>query len=304
MNLSKDNRNRLLEMERIWHSGDKIRFAKESHILRAEKLLYSRIKDIEEKKQNISKSKWLYSTIKYAAAIIILFIGTYFAINYFGFNVTDYEIVTTSKTDPVRQIILPDGTKVWLNHSSILKYPKKFTEKKRVVELEGEAYFEVTRDTARPFCVETAEQNIQVLGTIFNVYAYPDEPMNYTSLMSGKVAVTDKRTGTDRVLEPGQQVVLDVVTGKAAIQEADMQQVLGWRNHDLIVKEETLEVIMAKVARWYDVKIQFAHENLKKMRFTANLHRKKDLQELLKVIATIGDLRLTYQDGIVIIDFK
>ena len=114
MNLSKDNRNRLLEMERIWHSGDKIRFAKESHILRAEKLLYSRIKDIEEKKQNISKSKWLYSTIKYAAAIIILFIGTYFAINYFGFNVTDYEIVTTSKTDPVRQIILPDGTKVWL----------------------------------------------------------------------------------------------------------------------------------------------------------------------------------------------
>ena len=97
---------------------------------------------------------------------------------------------------------------------------------------------------------------------------------------------------------------MDVVTGKAAIQEADMQQVLGWRNHDLIVKEETLEVIMAKVARWYDVKIQFAHENLKKMRFTANLHRKKDLQELLKVIATIGDLRLTYQDGIVIIDFK
>jgi ferric-dicitrate binding protein FerR (iron transport regulator) len=172
------------------------------------------------------------------------------------------------------------------------------------VFLKGEAYFEVTRDTARPFCVETAEQNIQVLGTIFNVYAYPDEPMNYTSLMSGKVAVTDKRTGTDRVLEPGQQVVLDVVTGKAAIQEADMQQVLGWRNHDLIVKEETLEVIMAKVARWYDVKIQFAHENLKKMRFTANLHRKKDLQELLKVIATIGDLRLTYQDGIVIIDFK
>ena len=129
MNLSKDNRNRLLEMERIWHSGDKIRFAKESHILRAEKLLYSRIKDIEEKKQNISKSKWLYSTIKYAAAIIILFIGTYFAINHFRFNMTDYEIVTTSKTDPVRQIILPDGTKVWLNHSSILKYPKNLLKR-------------------------------------------------------------------------------------------------------------------------------------------------------------------------------
>ena len=202
------------------------------------------------------------------------------------------------------QVTLADGTKVFLNAGSELRYPVAFTANERKVFLKGEAYFEVTRDTARPFCVETAEQNIQVLGTIFNVYAYPDEPMNYTSLMSGKVAVTDKRTGTDRVLEPGQQVVLDVVTGKAAIQEADMQQVLGWRNHDLIVKEETLEVIMAKVARWYDVKIQFAHENLKKMRFTANLHRKKDLQELLKVIATIGDLRLTYQDGIVIIDFK
>ena len=118
------------------------------------------------------------------------------------------------------------------------------------------------------------------------------------------MAVTDKRTGTARVLEPGQQVVLDVVTGKTSVQEADMQQVLGWRNHDLIVREETLEVIMTKVARWYDVKIQFAHESLKKMRFTANLHRKKDLRELLKVIAAIGDLRVTYQDGIVIIDFK
>ena len=202
------------------------------------------------------------------------------------------------------QVMLADGTKIFLNAGSELRYPVAFTANERKVFLKGEAYFEVTRDTACPFCVETAGQNIQVLGTIFNVYAYPDEPMNYTSLMSGKVAVTDKRTGTDRVLEPGQQVVLDVVTGKAAIQEADMQQVLGWRNHDLIVKEETLEVIMAKVARWYDVKIQFAHENLKKMRFTANLHRKKDLQELLKVIATIGDLRLTYQDGIVIIDFK
>ena len=160
------------------------------------------------------------------------------------------------------QVMLADGTKIFLNAGSELRYPVAFTANERKVFLKG------------------------------------------TSLMSGKVAVTDKRTGTDRVLEPGQQVVLDVVTGKAAIQEADMQQVLGWRNHDLIVKEETLEVIMAKVARWYDVKIQFAHENLKKMRFTANLHRKKDLQELLKVIATIGDLRLTYQDGIVIIDFK
>ena len=202
------------------------------------------------------------------------------------------------------QVTLADGTKVFLNAGSELRYPVAFTANERKVFLKGEAYFEVTRDTARPFCVESAGQNIQVLGTIFNVYAYSDEPMNYTSLVSGKVAVTDKRTGTARVLEPGQQVVLDVVTGKTSVQEADMQQVLGWRNHDLIVREETLEVIMTKVARWYDVKIQFAHENLKKMRFTANLHRKKDLQELLKVIATIGDLRLTYQDGIVIIDFK
>lgn len=202
------------------------------------------------------------------------------------------------------QVTLADGTKVFLNAGSELRYPVAFTANERKVFLKGEAYFEVTRDTACPFCVETAGQNIQVLGTIFNVYAYSDEPMNYTSLVSGKVAVTDKRTGTARVLEPGQQVVLDVVTGKTSVQEADMQQVLGWRNHDLIVREETLEVIMTKMARWYDVKIQFAHESLKKMRFTANLHRKKDLRELLKVIAAIGDLRVTYQDGIVIIDFK
>lgn len=202
------------------------------------------------------------------------------------------------------QVTLADGTKVFLNAGSELRYPVAFTANERKVFLKGEAYFEVTRDTACPFCVETAGQNIQVLGTIFNVYAYSDEPMNYTSLVSGKVAVTDKQTGTARVLEPGQQVVLDVVTGKTSVQEADMQQVLGWRNHDLIVREETLEVIMTKVARWYDVKIQFAHESLKKMRFTANLHRKKDLRELLKVIAAIGDLRVTYQNGIVIIDFK
>lgn len=217
-------------------------------------------------------------------------------------EVVYHQIIVPHKCE--YQLILADNTKVSLNAGSELRYPVSFTTNERKVFLKGEAYFEVARDTLRPFCVETAEQNIQVLGTTFNVYAYPDEPMNYTSLMSGKVSVTDKQTGAARVLEPGQQVVLDVVTGKADIREADIQQVLGWRNHDLIVKEETLEVIMAKVARWYDVKIQFAHENLKKMRFTANLHRKEDLQELLKVIATIGDLKVSHQDGIVIIDFK
>lgn len=197
------------------------------------------------------------------------------------------------------RIVLADGTKVHLNAASELRYPVTFARSERRVFLKGEAYFEVSRDAKCPFIVETADQQIRVLGTTFNVYAYPGETMQYTTLVEGKVVVQDKKTGADEVLVPGQQVALNSVTGVATVQDADLQQVLGWRSQNLIVREETLELLMTKVARWYDVGVVFEQEELKGMRFTANLHKRENLQELLDVISIIGNLDITLQNDVV-----
>ena len=300
MNLSKDNRNRLLEMERIWHSGDKIRFAKESHILRAEKLLYSRIKDIEEKKQNISKSKWLYSTIKYAAAIIILFIGTYFAINYFGFNVTDYEIVTTSKTDPVRQIILPDGTKVWLNHSSILKYPKKFTEKKRVVELEGEAYFKVAKDPERPFIVKTKTVQTRVLGTEFNIRSYTPED-THVVLINGKVEVSNTKGGSYTRLYPGEDAHLQS-DGNFILAEVDLDSYVYWKDGYFYFDNVTLKDIMQNLGRWYNVNIEFRNKEAMEYKMHFISDRTKDLEHTISLLNRMKKVTVTLQGNTLTVD--
>ena len=295
-NLSKDNRNRLLEMERIWHSGDKIRFAKESHILRAEKLLYSRIKDIEEKKQNISKSKWLYSTIKYAAAIIILFIGTYFAINYFRFNVTDYEIVTTSKTDPVRQIILPDGTKVWLNHSSILKYPKKFTEKKRVVELEGEAYFEVTKDTKRPFSVQNETLDVQVLGTVFNMNCDKNRQLAEVSLIRGSVKVTGKHDEGMIVLSSGQKAELNKSTKQMHVRTFNTQLDAVWHDGMIPFEDATISEIVSTLQHLYKTEIILSPD-IDKSTYSGVLYQKENLDSVLLNLTLAMPIEYTKNEG-------
>ncbi|MBB6126037.1 FecR family protein [Mucilaginibacter lappiensis] len=178
------------------------------------------------------------------------------------------------------QLLLPDGTRVWLNAASSLKYPVSFnSSKERKVELSGEAYFEVAHNKNIPFKVVTNKQLVEVLGTHFNLNAYPDELSTKTTLLEGAVKVTagDKNT----TLKPGQEADL---TTTLKVSEVDPRDAIDWKNGFFRFDDEDLEIAMRQIARWYDVKIIYEDESVKKEPLAAVTTRFSNISTLLKMI--------------------
>lgn len=198
-------------------------------------------------------------------------------------------------------IVLEDGTCVWLNADSKLKYPVVFTGKERRVYLEGEAYFDVARDSSKPFFVETREQCVQVLGTAFNICTYSDEQMKYTTLARGKVAVWDKETGKGRTLSPGEQVCLNTANGESVVQEVDVQKEIAWKDGLFVFHNQTLERIMMKLARWYNVTVFYRNEEAKDLLFKGNLPRYSDCQMILNMLEKSSNVKFNVKDRVVIV---
>lgn len=179
-------------------------------------------------------------------------------------------------------LVLSDGTKVWLNAKTELKYPLSFTGKQRIVELSGEAYFEVTPDAAHPFIVRTATADVKVYGTSFNVCAYPEDACLYTTLETGSVSID--RHGKSYLLEPGQQAVAASTEEGVQIRKVNVNTYCSWRNGSFVFEEERLESILTRLSRWYDVDIFYQNESLKELHFTGDLGRYKDFEEVLSFL--------------------
>lgn len=217
-------------------------------------------------------------------------------------NTGTYNILSTSRAETY-QIILPDGSKVWLNAASSIKYPATFTSlKKRMVELKGEAYFEITKDKQHPFVVKTAEQEIEVMGTHFNVNAYADEEFTKTTLAEGAVRITAGKTNQG-ILKPGQQAVS--ASGQLKIGPADIDTELAWKNGYFRFNDEQLESIMKKVSRWYDIQVTYENEELKKEPFAGITTRFSNVSELLRMLELTGEVKFKIKDRqILVLDAK
>lgn len=188
-------------------------------------------------------------------------------------------------------LVLEDGTHVWMNADSRLRYPMAFGEGERRVYLEGEAYFDVERDTARPFVVETGRQIVRVLGTAFNVNAYPDDEVHYATLVRGSVAVGNKRDGDSRVLRPGEQIVMRAETGEVIVRQVDVRQVVAWKEGMFVFDGQTLEQIMSKLSRWYNVTVFYRNPGAKPLVFKGNLPRYSDFRQVLDILERSSDVR-------------
>ena len=210
-----------------------------------------------------------------------------------GTNLGDdarYNMVMTPRGGEY-QLVLSDGTKVWLNAASSIRYPVCFSGKdRRVVEVVGEAYLEVAKDAAHPFIVTTRQSNITVLGTSFDIKAYPDEPADKTSLVEGLVKVGDV------LLRPGAQVVVDCGRGMT-VGTANLEEVLAWKNGLFVFQSECLESMTRKLSRWYNVDIVFNDNTLKNIRFTGRLKRYDDMTVLLDMISSTSRVTFT-RDGL------
>lgn len=165
-----------------------------------------------------------------------------------------YHTLSTPRGGQFR-LTLPDGTKVWLNSASSLRYPTAFTGKERTVELQGQGYFEVTQNAAQPFMVKVNTMQVQVLGTGFDIMAYRDEATVNTTLVEGSVQV--KEGSATRLLKPGQQAMLRHDNHTLTVQEADIEKIIAWKNGLFVFNNMTLTAILREVARWYDVEIVY-----------------------------------------------
>ncbi len=188
----------------------------------------------------------------------------------------------------VYSVVLADGTKVWLNASSAIKYPVYFTGKTRKVFLIGEAYFEVKRDTTHPFIVSTNKMEVEVLGTSFNVMAYPEDKVAETTLVSGKVNV--KTDANELILEPGMTAQLNKTNNLLNQTKTDTELITSWRFGKYIFKYENLESVMAKLSRWYNVDVSFVNAEKKNIHFSGTLHKYNDINETLHIIELATDV--------------
>ncbi|WEK18642.1 MAG: FecR family protein [Candidatus Pedobacter colombiensis] len=194
--------------------------------------------------------------------------------------------VTTPKGGQY-QIVLPDGTRVWLNAASTLSFPITFTDQtNRLVELKGEAYFEVSKNKAKPFIVKSDEQQVEVLGTHFNINAYHDEESTKTTLLEGSVKVAGKGMfGDEVVLKPNEQSIL--VGNKFSVIPVDPEMAIDWKNGYFSFNKESLPAIMRKISRWYDVEIVY-QDNYTGNDFTGIVSRKKQVTEVLDLLELTG----------------
>ncbi|WP_336835737.1 MULTISPECIES: FecR family protein [Sphingobacterium] len=190
------------------------------------------------------------------------------------------------------QITLSDGTKVWLNSNSSLKYPSAFSASERRVELTGEAYFEVSKNKQKPFIVETSLQKVEVLGTKFNINAYDDESSTQTSLAEGSVRVSCKNNTT--LLKPGQQSTL--TDQNIAVRSINLDQVLDWKNGDFNFSNNNLKEIMRKISRWYNIEVIFEGP-ISQETYVAQISRKKRLNDVLRALQLSGSIKYSIRNN-------
>ena len=185
-------------------------------------------------------------------------------------------------------LVLPDGTRIYLNAGTTLRYPDHFAGGSREIFLSGEAYLEVSRDTSRPFIVRTDDMDVRVLGTVFNVNAYPDGSYVRTTLVEGKVEAS---CGGERiVMKPGTQVAYDKATRQADYFPVDVRHFISWKDGYYDFRDMTLGELMQIFVRWYDVNVRFANPLLENLRFSGRLRRYEDVSGLFEQLEYTGDV--------------
>jgi transmembrane sensor len=194
------------------------------------------------------------------------------------------------------QLVLPDGTKVWLNATSALQFPVAFTGNTRTVELTGEAYFEVAKNPARPFIVKVKAVEVKVLGTHFNINAYDNEPEMKTTLLEGSVNVSIRQTADGRrqtaILKPGEQVSVSQTSQLSQPIPVQTEEVVSWTNGKFHFNNADIKVIMRQIARWYDVDVEYQNIS-SETQLGGIVSRKEDLRQLLNYFEIAGKVRFT-----------
>lgn len=202
------------------------------------------------------------------------------------------------------QLVLPDGSRIWLNAATTLTYPVNFNKDKRQVEVRGEAYFEVEKAANWPFVVNTEFQQIEVLGTHFNISAYDDDEHAKTTLVEGRVKVVSsadgQRAGQTKVLIPGQQAITLRGSSHIKVDKIDTEEVMSWKENLFVFNNEEISEVMKKVSRWYDVEVEYL-DGMAGKRIGGSIPRLSHVEELMEALKATGLLHYKMKGGTVVV---
>ncbi|MEN8156457.1 MAG: FecR domain-containing protein [Bacteroidota bacterium] len=192
------------------------------------------------------------------------------------------------------QLTLSDGTKIWLNSESEIRYPVAFRGTKREVYLWGEAYFQVAENSKQPFIVHTMNTAVQVVGTSFNIRAYSDEVTTATTLVSGRVVVSQNENQQEYILEPGQQAV----TGEkeTVVKAVEVAPYIAWKEGRILFEEHAIEAIFRDLSRWYDIDVEYRDPEVKDFRYSMEMQRYENLGEVLEILALTKRINFDMKD--------
>lgn len=297
-------------VEQIWNEFESAP-APESH------LRYARILDKIHHEININQNtatpltrkvipnNKLFIVLTRVAAILLfpvllaLIYTNFSSKNNFSENSNDIEVIAPSASKI--QFVLGDGTKVWLNHGSKLKYPLRFDGKIRKVNLSGEAFFEVAHNKEVPFVVETNELEVKATGTAFNVAAYPDDNSIETTLIEGKVIVIGKNKNKEIPMVPSECVRFSLQTRAYVIEKNNTEKYVAWKDGLLIFKNDPMEIVAKKLARWYNVDIVITDERINELTYTATFSD-ESLPQILDLMGLATPLKYELSPSVKLAD--
>ncbi|WP_316792024.1 FecR family protein [Pedobacter frigoris] len=209
-------------------------------------------------------------------------------------DVLDNRITTLTASTPrggTYEFTLPDGTRIWLNADSKISFPSQFVGVQRKVSLTGEAYFEVKQDKTWPFVVDASGQQVEVLGTHFNIKNYPNESEVRTTLVEGKVRL--RNSVASRILMPGQQGISE--NDRITVKDIDTDIAIAWKNKEFAFEREPIETVMKMVERWYNVEIVFVGEKTTEL-LSGSVSRFDNVSKVLKLIESTGASHFQIKD--------
>ncbi len=249
----------------------------------------------------------MYQRIAAFLLLPVLGLGIWFGVNQYQ-RTSGQLTETIAPRGQKSQIVLSDGTKIWLNSDTKIKYPGVFSKSERDIYLEGEAFFEVSKNPHQPFIVHTSGVSVKVLGTKFNVRAYSDENQIETSLFEGKIDLLYSGTKASGVKEkyvtPGESFVYSKTNQELVPNKFPGEEIDGWKKNQLIFKDDTFNNLVRKVERWYDVKVLYNEKLFSDRRLTVELYEGERLDRLMEIISLTLSVDYKYEKGTVILTPK
>lgn len=280
------------ESEKIFRARKKIAFLTNLH---SEEESWNNFKSI------ILKKSWKAEVLKYAAIIVLSFSVGILLMYFANVHSNNTELASiTSPRGQITSLTLFDGSIVWLNSESTIKYASNFNRRKREVYVEGEAYFEVVKNTKRPFIVNIGKSQVKVHGTKFNVKAYPTDQYVETVLIEGKVEFIDNNRSL--FLEPNQRIALSKETGRIEKGLVDTKETMAWKEGKVYFNNQSLSLIIQQLERWYELEFHFNESEIANYHFTGVINREKSIEYNLKIIQLTNKIDFKFSEGKVVIN--